>query len=142
MSIANTVDRIQLCFYDIYYMPTELFSTFANFGLSALLLLGVSWVFYKAFIIPSTALATEDRAESKKRIESLETRVRELGEKLEQQNKDERVTLINMSNRLVKVVEENNRVIENNTYVLKSIYTKNVELYEKIKELQSKHLSL
>lgn len=134
-------------------MPTEIFSTIANFGLSAVLLFGVSWVFYQSFILPSAkrsqedreqanAIAKEDREESKRRIDSLETKVQILGDKLEQQDKDERITLIGMSNRLVKVVEENNRVIENNTYVLKSIYAKNIELYEKLKELQKKHLSI
>ena len=134
-------------------MSTEIFSTIANFGLSALLLFGVSWVFYQSFILPAAkrsqedreqanAIAKEDREESKRRIDTLENKVQQLGDKLEQQDKDERITLINMSDRLVKVVEENNRVIENNTYVLKSVYAKNVELYEKVKELRSKHLSV
>lgn len=117
-------------------MTAEIFSTFANFGLSAVLLFGVSWVFYRAFIIPSVNIATEDRAESKKRIVDLEQKVKELGEKLEQQDKDERITLINMSNRLVEVVKENNRVIEDNTYIIKSIYAQNIELHESVKSMQ------
>lgn len=119
-------------------MPIELITTFANFGLSALLLFGLSWVFYRVFIVPSVQIATEDRAEAKRRILDLEARVKELGEKLEQQDKDERITLINMSNRLVKVVEENNRVIEDNTYIIKSIYAQNTELYRTVKELKEK----
>lgn len=123
-------------------MPAELITTFANFGLSALLLVGLAWVFYRVFVVPSVIIATEDRAESKRRILGLEARVKQLGEKLEQQDKNERVTLINMSNRLVKVVEENNRVIEDNTYIIKSIYAQNTELYRTVKDLKEKQKNI